>query len=193
MASSKTAPSTKFTREELLAFAQAGVRERVREMEREIVRLQQQFPEVMITSTIALLKPERRTDGQSWPALPKPSTTNTNRVDAVKAAWTPARRKRQAALMKKRSAKMHAARRAAVKRAKKSGDGYVWQKMQAALLAAPDHRATSKELQQATGSNSVAIANSFNEHDDIFRRVGQGVYSLTAAGKKAAENGATAE
>ena len=176
----KNAPSTKFTREELLQFAQAGVRETVRGIERTIARLQREFPEVMIGGTIALLKPEPRTDGQAWPHLDvEPTRPPVKKGDGRRAAWTPARRKKQAALMRKNE------------RGKKRGITG-WQKMQAVLQAAPNHRATATEIREATGLTHAAMANSFTAHEDLFKRAEPGVYTLTAAGKKAAEtNGAT--
>ena len=180
----KGSSTYKFTRDELQQFAIAGVRDRVRAIEKELHRMQREFPAVFITDApLVLLAPEKRTDGKSWPLAP----AETAKREKMKAAWTPARRKRAAALLKKRRPKMQ--RRST----QKHDDGSkVWERMHAALLAAPDHRATSKELQQAIGTNSVAICNSAAQHDDLFKRESPGVYVLTAAGKKTSENGAHA-
>jgi len=180
----KGSSTYKFTRDELQQFAIAGVRDRVRDIEKELHRMQREFPAVFITDApLVLLAPEKRTDGKSWPLVP---SKHAERNQKIAKSWTPSRRKRAAVLMKKTRAKMER-----TKRAKKS-TSKVWEQMHAALLAAPDHRATSKELQQAIGTNSVAICNSAAQHDDLFKRESPGVYVLTAAGKKTSENGAHA-
>jgi len=177
----KGSSTYKFTRDELQQFAIAGVRDRVRDIEKELHRMQREFPSIFITDApLVLLAPEKRTDGKSWPLV---KADHTARNQKIAATWTPARRRKAAKMMKKTRAKME--------RAKKNDGSKVWQQMQAALLAAPDQRATSKELQQAIGTNSVGIANSAKQHDDLFKRVEQGVYTLTAKGKSS-ENGATA-
>lgn len=185
----KTAPSTKFTRDELQGFAVAGVRDRVRAIERELHRYQREFPQLFITDApYVLLAAERREDGQTWPPVPQDRKPGQRK-------WTAADRKAHGAKMSKAVKAAWARRKKAAAKTTKGGVA-VWQKMQAALAAAPEQRATSKELQAACGltgkSASVAIANSFGAHGDLFKRVAPGVYTLTAAGKKGTENGATA-
>jgi len=187
------APSTKFTRDELAALALAGVRERVRTIERELHRMQREFPSVFITDApLVLLAAEPRDDGSTWPLVapgPKPGQRT----------WTDAQRKVHARRMRKVAKAQWARRRASGEAApkkkagkKKAGKVPVWQRMREALLAAPDHRATIQELMEAAKATSSNVAGSATMHADTFKRVEPGVYTLTAAGMKAAENGATA-
>lgn len=163
-----------YSKTELAAFAEAGIRNRVREIERELHRIQRSFPKLLLSAEpVVLLAPEPRTDGQTWPPLvtetPKPKRSlsakalTAMRTNAIKARL--ARRKQQRS---KQPAKP------------------VWQQMQAFLLTAPDHRATAKTLVAAMGTRFAAIANSATAHPETFKRVEPGVYTLTAAAKNGA-------
>lgn len=184
-----TSPSAKLTRDELHGLALSGVRERVRAIERELARLQREFPALFITDmSLVLLAPEQRTDGKTWPLDDAAAAKRAQVRARISASWTPARRQQQAERMREQRAKT-AKTSKKKKKPQQPPPSRVWEKMRAFLVTSPDHRATSKELQQAIGTNSVAIANSAQQHNDIFKRVATGVYTLTAAGK-ASENGA---
>jgi hypothetical protein len=194
------APSLGFTKGELQAFAQAGIRDRVREIERELERIRRSFPGLLRLGAgpIVLLAAEARTDGQTWAPLPEPP--KAKQAAAIKKSWTPARRQQQARRIKKRLPQMQAARhRKQLERQGKKPNGRVptpvWQEMRAALLAAPEQRLTTAEIRQALGRTdkavTVAIANSAQQHPEVFKRVETGVYALTAAGKKVEPTTAT--
>lgn len=186
-------PSTQFTRAELRTFALAGVREKVRAMEREIARLQREFPDVFISAdAVVLLTAEARTDGKDWllqaPTTRKPSTRKWSA--AVRKQYADRMRKLQPKLRRARRAKQAATTRTTAPRRRKSTTIPMWRQLQAALQAAPDQQATSPQLMSATGATSSAVATNVTTHPDIFKRLSPGVFTLTAAGKKDA-NGAT--
>jgi len=187
--SSKGHPSYRFTRDELRAFAVAGMRQTIRKIELQLARIFNEFPEVFISKTApVLLKAEPREDGKDWGGARAGAgrPTATPRASAaLKKAWTPKRRREQSARMRKLQKRGHMQTKAA-------RGGTAWQKMRAALQAAPRQRATAAEIREATGLTHAALANSVTSHADLFTRVEPGVYQLTAAGKKASENGATA-
>lgn len=173
-----------FTKTELQAFATAGIRDRVRDIERELHRIQATFPGVLRQEEpIVLLAAEERPNGKPWPPL-------TAKSEKTRASWTPARRKQQAARLRKNQARLQAGKRAKrTPTAKRTGPVLAWQRMQAALRHAPNQQATAKELREATKLTSVNICNAWSTHRDVFKRVKPGVYALTAAG----QNGAAAD
>ena len=166
-------PSAGYSKVELAAFAVLGIRDRVLAIERELTRIQRSFPDMLISNEpIVLLAPERRTDGKTWPLV----APDEKRSQAAKRAWTPARRKKQAA---------HARR---INTTKARSNKPIWQQVVDVLLKAPQHQATSKELLQATSAQSFAsIASCMDIHSDVIKRVKPGVYTLTAAGKNGAQ------
>jgi hypothetical protein len=162
------------------------MRAELQQIERKLLRIQREFPELFVsTAPVVLLKAEARTDGRAWPLAAPAAVKNPKQSAAMKASWTPKRRKEASARMKKQRASLM------VGRAKKNatrGDT-AWSKMHAALLAAPDNQATVQEICAAAGISGVAVANALDYHEDIFKRVSPGVYRLKAAGK----NGTHAE
>ena len=178
------AKTYRFTRDELRAYALGGgVREHVRKLEQDIARLQREFPDVMIDTPIVLLKAEARTDGQAWPALSSPQKHQ--------ASWTPERRAKQAAAMRKRQGTMQRAKQAKQKAAAVTPPAAdkaqphqppTWERMRQMLLTAPDQQATSKAIQAAAGMTAVNVALALTEHPKLFKRIKPGVYALRPAG-----------
>jgi len=99
---------TKITTAMLQQLAEAGIRQRVADIERELAAYHKVWPDVFISPTAPqLLKapPKPEASNGHWPAVtftlkpptPTPPTTKSKHA----AAWTPARRAKQARLMKK--------------------------------------------------------------------------------------------
>jgi hypothetical protein len=106
------------TKEQLQRFAEAGVREHMLAMERELRDYHRTWPALFKPGPPPQFVAAARKNGNGngrWPAIeatapaPEPDPKNTK---AMKSAWTPARRAKQARMMRSRLKTMQAAKRA---------------------------------------------------------------------------------
>jgi len=146
------------TREELHTFAAAGIALKLVAIERELAAFHKEWPELFLSPTAPqLLKaPTKNGSNGHWP----PIAPTPDRAAAISATWTPARRAKQARLMKKvRSKQMHIARRAKRAAAKATRPTRVWSAASRRKMAlAMKRRHASGEIARAKAAAAKAKA-----------------------------------
>lgn len=175
----------------LQLLAAYGVRHKLSLMERELRDLFHDFPEAFASDTPpVLLRPERKPNGNDWPAL---AATSDETVTAPRKAstWTPERRAKQARHMKRLQSKLVAGRYGTKKPEKTNGrrpkggkasspwGTFVWQRAHDYLAAQPTRTASVDDIKKAAKVNSSAsLITATTGHKDLFQRVGKGQYKL---------------
>jgi hypothetical protein len=101
------------TREELHTFAAAGVAQKIATIERELAVYHKEWPELFLSATVPqLLKPVLKnghsSNGTHAAIDAPPSSKQSKQI----ASWTPARRAKQARIMRRRQKAMQAAKAA---------------------------------------------------------------------------------
>jgi hypothetical protein len=169
---------TTLSKAQLQHLAEAEVRQRVADLERELAMYQKSWPDIFIAPTApqllkALPKPTAASmnGNGNWPAVTfVKSSTTKKKHDKRSTAWTPARRKAQSRRMKKQRAKSSKGR------AGRLG------KVQAYLHK---HGESSlQDLMTASGYTSAAsIISAMNTglKSGDFKRVSKGRYTLGPA------------
>ena len=179
---------------EMQEYARLGVRMHLEEIERQLAGLHRQFPDLFLGDTAPIfLRPEPKPNGTStWPTVqvsaPEVVGTNgghgTNPSKASvsqKASWTPARRAKQAKMMKKRSLAMHAAKaqRHAKLGATEPWGYFVWQRMHDFLQTQDQRTAKVQDIMREAKVNvGASVASAIKNHPEYFKRVGVGRYQL---------------
>lgn len=192
------------TKQQLQELAAYGVRVKLGNIERELRDIFRAFPDEFASATPpVIVKPQTKTGGNDWPAfrVTTPGHRNgngdsadTKRAKKISASWTPARRAKASRDFKRRNKEMQAARRAslakkgkATKRKSKSRDGAaprawggaVWQRAHDFLAGQPERQAHLKDILKGSGANTAAaFITAADTHQDVFKRVSQGVYAL---------------
>lgn len=182
-------PASGFKKEELIAFALGGgVRDRVRAIETELARIQRVFPGVLVSDEpIVLLAAEPRTDGKVWP-LVAPTPTRRKPLRQPNTSAQQEARSRNLAKARIAKARKRKSARPTRKGTKASAFVPLWREAQSMLQTAPDHTATAEEIREALNLKpKVNITSALMDHQDVFKRVKTGVYTLTAAAKNGAE------
>lgn len=95
------------TREELHQFAAAGVAQKIAAIEKELSTYHKEWPELFLSATAPQLLKAALKNGNNthWP-IGENGTAPSRKT----AEWTPERRAKQAAIMRKRSKAMHQAK-----------------------------------------------------------------------------------
>lgn len=181
----------------LQLLAAYGVRHKLFLMERELRELFRDFPEAFASETPpVLLRPERKPNGNDWPALASATSDETLTAPSSErrgsGEWTPERRAKQARHMKRMRSKLVAARHPKTKKeSSKKTHGrpkgprsspwgtFVWQRVHDYLAAQPTRTASVGDIKKAAKVNSSAsLITAVMGHKDLFQRAGEGLYKL---------------
>lgn len=181
------------TKAELRELAEAGARQRVRAIEKQLDGLLEEFPGIFASATVpALLKPAEKAGGNDWPTIRATVTgplddDEEKKVDGRRKhpVWTPERRAKMSRLAKVRFHGKGKAAKGQPRRPTIGSNGaepwgfFLWQRMHDFLAAQPDHTADMADiLKGANAKVSASVVSAAKSRPQLFVRKGRGIYHL---------------
>jgi hypothetical protein len=164
---------------DLAELARLGVRTKLEAIQAYLVDVFDDFPEQFSGDhPPVFLRPQEKPGGNSWPSdAHTVINSNGTGADAVlvkptwqKLTWTPERRAAQAQRAKRQSAEK--------RRTGKWGE-LGWQRVHDLLKKAPDRTLPQSVIAKQLKMPETSVRSAFDSHEDVFKRVGRGLYQLT--------------
>lgn len=182
------------TKAELRELAEAGARQKVRAIAKQLDGLLEEFPGIFASATVpALLKPAEKAGGNDWPtiratvAVPLDDDEEKKVDGRTHPVWTQERRAKMSRLAKARFSGKKSAQRGQPKKKTQrvTVNGaepwgfFLWQRLHDYLATQPDHTAGMPDiLKGATAKVSASVVSAVKSRPQLFQRKGRGVYRL---------------